>query len=205
MNHSPVNTVIIEDHPLFAEGLSLILRDMPHLRLLKIVSSYQEIEYLLEQHRIDLILLDIKLKDENGTEICLMIKERYPDTKIILISMFDPSSLAAEIKNCKADGYIPKSTDAQEVKRSINAILKGENIFLELDPESVIEIPFDKLITPREREIIALIKQGKTAKEISAMLYISIFTVDTHRKNILKKLELNSIKDLIAFSVTNNL
>src|SRR5690606_2790205 len=116
-----------------------------------------------------LILLDIKLKDENGTEICLLIKEQYPGTKIILISMFDPNSLTAEIKTCKADGYIPKSTDAQVVKRSINAILKGENIFLELDPESVIEIPFDKLITPREREIIALIKQGKTAKEISAI------------------------------------
>lgn len=103
-----------------------------------------------------------------------MIKERYSDTEIILISMFAPSSLTAGIKTCKADGYIPKSTDAQEVKRSINVILKGENLFLESDPESAIEIPFDKLITPLEQEIIALIKQGKTAKEISVMLYISL-------------------------------
>src|SRR5690606_34406440 len=101
MNHFPVNTVIIEDHPLFAQGLSLILRDMPHLHLLKIVNSYQEMTHLLRQHRIDLILLDIKLKDENGTEICLLIKEQYPGTKIILISMFDPNSLTAEIKTCK--------------------------------------------------------------------------------------------------------
>lgn len=205
MNKTVINTIIVDDHLLFAEGLARILGDMQNLKLLKIVSSYNEVTRLLSQHHIDLILLDIKLKDENGIDICTLIKNLYPESKVILISMFDPDSLAAEIKKCNADGYIPKSTDAQEVKNTINAILQGESVFLELGNDSAKETPVEKLITSREKEIITLIKQGKTAKEISDILNISIFTVDTHRKNILKKLNLSSIKNLIAFSFNNKL
>lgn|SRR5690554_1533295 len=205
MNNNVQNILIVDDHLLFAEGLSRILSDMPNLKLVKILNSYSAVTRLLSQQRIDLILLDIKLKDENGIDICLLIKNLYPHIKVILISMFDPDSLVVEIKQCNADGYIPKSTDAQVVKDTINAILQGEKIFLELGKTSAVETPVEKLITSREKEIITLIKQGKTAKEISDILNISVFTVDTHRKNILKKLNLSSIKSLIAFSFSNKL
>lgn len=205
MNNTVRNTLIVDDHLLFAEGLARILSDMQNLKLQKIASSYNEVTRLLSQQHIDLILLDIKLKDENGIDICLLIKNLYPHIKVILISMFDPDSLSVEIKKCNADGYIPKSTDAQIVKDTINAILQGEKVFLELGNNSVKETSIEKLITSREKEIIALIKQGKTAKEISDILNISVFTVDTHRKNILKKLNLSSIKSLIAFSFNNKL
>lgn len=199
------NTVIVDDHLLFAEGLARILADMKHLTLLKIVHSYSELLHILTQKKVDLILLDIKLKEENGLDICNLIKYLYPDIKVILISMFDPNTLSLEIKKCHANGYIPKSTDANEVKETIDAVLDGEDVFLELHSNSVKEVMLEKLITSREKEIIALIKQGNTAKQIASILSISIFTVDTHRKNILKKLELSSIKDLIAFSFSNEL
>lgn len=199
------NTVIVDDHLLFAEGLARILADMKHLTLLEIVHSYSELLHILTQKKVDLILLDIKLKEENGLDICNLIKSLYPDIKVILISMFDPNTLSLEIKKCHANGYIPKSTDANEVKETIDAVLDGEDVFLELHSNSVKEIMLEKLITSREKEIIALIKQGNTAKQIASILSISVFTVDTHRKNILKKLELNSIKDLIAFSFSNEL
>lgn len=199
------NTVIVDDHLLFAEGLARILADMKHLTLLEIVHSYSELLHILTQKKVDLILLDIKLKEENGLDICNLIKSLYPDIKVILISMFDPNTLSLEIKKCHANGYIPKSTDANEVKETIDAVLDGEDVFLELHSNSVKEVMLEKLITSREKEIIALIKQGKTAKQIASILSISVFTVDTHRKNILKKLELNSIKDLIAFSFSNEL
>lgn len=199
------NTVIVDDHLLFAEGLARILADMKHLTLLEIVHSYSELLHILTQKKVDLILLDIKLKEENGLDICNLIKSLYPDIKVILISMFDPNTLSLEIKKCHANGYIPKSTDANEVKETIDAVLDGEEVFLELHSNSVKEVMLEKLITSREKEIITLIKQGKTAKQIASILSISIFTVDTHRKNILKKLELNSIKDLIAFSFSNEL
>ncbi len=199
------NTVIVDDHLLFAEGLARILADMKHLTLLEIVHSYSELLHILTQKKVDLILLDIKLKEENGLDICNLIKSLYPDIKVILISMFDPNTLSLEIKKCHANGYIPKSTDANEVKETIDAVLDGEDVFLELHSNSVKEVMLEKLITSREKEIIALIKQGNTAKQIASILSISIFTVDTHRKNILKKLELNSIKDLIAFSFSNEL
>lgn len=203
MKQNAVNTLIVEDHLLFAEGLARILLDMPEINLLKIVNSYNEVRQLLAKHPVDLMLLDIKLKNESGIDICSLVKELNPQTKIILVSMFDPNTLALDIKKCNANGYIPKSTDAQEVKETINTVLQGENVFLELGANSDGETPVDKLITTREKEIIVLINQGKTAKEISEILHISIYTVDTHRKNILKKLNLNSIKNLIAYSMSN--
>ncbi|MFA7444657.1 MAG: response regulator transcription factor [Flavobacteriaceae bacterium] len=205
MRNNIIHTIIVDDHLLFAEGLARILGDMQHLKLLKIVHSYSEVMQLLTQNKVDLILLDIKLKDENGIDICTLIKTLYPDTKVILISMFDPNSLATEIKKCNANGYIPKSTDAKEVKETINAVLDGEDVFLELSSNCAKETLVEKLITSREKEIIALIKQGKSAKDIAEILSISVFTVDTHRKNILKKLNLSSVKDLIAFSFSNEL
>ena len=147
--------------------------------------------------------LVVRYGKENGLDICKRLKTEFPQIKIIIISMFDPKTLVHEIKKSGANGFIPKSTDAYEVKQVITSVLEGEDVFLEMDINSYIPQPLFKLISSREKEIIALIKQGKTAKQIADVLHISQFTVDTHRKNILKKLELNSIKDLIAFSINN--
>ncbi|WP_130735698.1 response regulator transcription factor [Flavobacterium sp. J27] len=195
------NTIIIDDHKLFAEGLARILSDIELVQLQDVIASEKELPELLDC--IDLILLDIQLKEENGLDIAKRIKTNYPQIKIIFISMFDPKALVQEIKRSEANGFIPKSTDAKEVKEVIMAVLQGEDVFLEMDMQSYLPQPLFKLISKREKEIILLIKEGKTAKQIADMLHISQFTVDTHRKNILKKLELNSIKDLIAFSFHN--
>lgn len=195
------NTIIIDDHKLFAEGLARILSDMEGVHLQDCIASEKELPNSLDH--IDLLLLDIQLKEENGLEIAKRMKSKYPHLKIIIISMFDPKNLHLEINKSQANGFIPKSTDAKEVKEVIGLVLAGEDVFLEMDMDSFDPPPLFKMISKREKEIILLIKEGKTAKQIADTLHISQFTVDTHRKNILKKLELNSIKDLIAFSFHN--
>lgn len=205
MSKSIVKTIIVDDHLLFAEGLARILHDLNHIELIGTVHSYAELSELMSQQAVDLILLDIQLKNENGIEICADVKERFPLIKVILISMYDPGTLATEIRKCNPDGYIPKSTDAEAVKDAISNVLNGENVFLEIGSNSYTEQPYFKIISSREKEIIALIKQGLSARQISEELNISQFTVNTHRKNILRKLKLNSVKDLIAFSFNNNL
>ena len=195
------NTIIIDDHKLFAEGLGRILEDISCISLQNSIASEKELPSNLED--IQLLILDIQLKEENGLEICKKVKTKFPKIKIIIISMFDPKGLVHEIKKSGANGFIPKSTDASEVKEVILKVLKGEDVFLEMEMDSYVPPPLFKMISKREKEIILLIKEGKTAKQIADILHISQFTVDTHRKNILKKLELNSIKDLIAFSFHN--
>lgn len=201
MKPKTLNTIILDDHNLFAEGLGRILEDIPCIYLQEIISTEKDLPDNLSD--IHLLLLDIQLKEENGLDICKRLKTEFPQIKIIIISMFDPKTLVHEIKKSGANGFIPKSTDAYEVKQVITSVLEGEDVFLEMDINSYIPQPLFKLISSREKEIIALIKQGKTAKQIADVLHISQFTVDTHRKNILKKLELSSIKDLIAFSINN--
>ena len=195
------NTIIIDDHKLFAEGLGRILEDISCISLQNSIASEKELPSNLED--IQLLILDIQLKEENGLEICKKVKTKFPKIKIIIISMFDPKGLVHEIKKSGANGFIPKSTDASEVKEVILKVLKGEDVFLEMEMDSYVPPPLFKMISKREKEIILLIKEGKTAKQIADILHISQFTVDTHRKNILKKLELNSVKDLIAFSFHN--
>lgn len=205
MNNRIVKTIIVDDHQLFAEGLSRILQDLKHIELTGTVNSSTELLNFLKDEDIELILLDIQLKNENGIDICTDLKKRFPEMKVILISMYDPGTLISEIRKCNANGYIPKSADAEAVKDSINRVLNGEDVFLEIDFKSHVEEPYFKIISTREREIILLIKQGLTARQISEELNISRFTVNTHRKNILRKLKLNSVKDLIAFSFHNQL
>ena len=201
MMYKTQNTIIIDDHKLFAEGLGRILEDISCISLQNSIASEKELPSNLEDIR--LLILDIQLKEENGLEICKKVKTKFPKIKIIIISMFDPKGLVHEIKKSGANGFIPKSTDASEVKEVILKVLKGEDVFLEMEMDSYVPPPLFKMISKREKEIILLIKEGKTAKQIADILHISQFTVDTHRKNILKKLELNSIKDLIAFSFHN--
>ena len=201
MMYKTQNTIIIDDHKLFAEGLGRILEDISCISLQNSIASEKELPSNLED--IQLLILDIQLKEENGLEICKKVKTKFPKIKIIIISMFDPKGLVHEIKKSGANGFIPKSTDASEVKEVILKVLKGEDVFLEMEMDSYVPPPLFKMISKREKEIILLIKEGKTAKQIADILHISQFTVDTHRKNILKKLELNSIKDLIAFSFHN--
>lgn len=195
------NIIIIDDHKLFAEGLARILSDIEGVHLQDCIASEKELSNSLDH--IDLILLDIQLKEENGLQVAKRMKANYPHLKIIIISMFDPKNLYLEIKKSQANGFIPKSTDAKEMKEVIGLVLAGEDVFLEMDMDCFDPPPLFKMISKREKEIILLIKEGKTAKQIADALHISQFTVDTHRKNILKKLELNSIKDLIAFSFHN--
>ena len=201
MMYKTQNTIIIDDHKLFAEGLGRILEDISCISLQNSIASEKELPSNLED--IQLLILDIQLKEENGLEICKKVKTKFPKIKIIIISMFDPKGLVHEIKKSGANGFIPKSTDASEVKEVILKVLKGEDVFLEMEMDSYVPPPLFKMISKREKEIILLIKEGKTAKQIADILHISQFTVDTHRKNILKKLELNSVKDLIAFSFHN--
>src|SRR5690606_30718397 len=145
-------TIILDDHTLFADGLSLILSDIDEIELVKIVHNSEDLFSILQQQKINLLLLDIQLKEENGMELCPRIKEINPNIKIILISMFDYNDLQLEIKKSDVNGFIPKSTNAENVKLAIKDIIKGEDTFLQSETYSFSPQPYFNLITSREKE-----------------------------------------------------
>lgn len=207
MNRS-YNTVIVDDHPLFAEGIKRILSDDGSFNLTHICSSAEEFLHLLNNKIPHLVLMDIQMPGMSGIELCKLVKQQYPAIKVVMISMFESSSVVADAKNSSANGYFSKATDALVLKSGLNTIMKGEDVFLSKQTNIIIEEnkpPLVSMLSKRELDIIGFVKQGHTSKSIAEVLSISQFTVDTHRKNILKKLQLPSVKALIAFAHENGI
>lgn len=201
--------IIVDDHQLFADGLVRILDDEDDLDVVGVCNNGTELHHMLNNHKPDLLMLDIQMAGTNGLEICSKLKKTIPHVKIILISMFESTNIINEGKKSGANGYIPKTTDASLVKKSIREVINGKEVFIKPDK---IEVKIDPegtsntfLLSKREKEIIQYVKKGFTSKMTAGVLNISKYTVETHRKNILKKLQLNSLKELISYAYENNL
>lgn len=203
------NIIIVDDHRLFADGLVRILEDESDFEVVGVCNNGKELHHFLNNHRPDLLMLDIQMVGANGLEICSEQKKAKPGTKIILISMFESANVIHEGKKAGADGYIPKTTDADIVKTTIREVMAGKQVFIRPDRAGS-KPDFGEgnntfLLSKREKEVIGFTKRGYTAKVTAEELNISQYTVETHRKNILKKLGLNSLKELIAYAYENNL
>jgi DNA-binding NarL/FixJ family response regulator len=199
-----IKIIIVDDHQLFADGLKRIIEDIKRFTVVKICNNWEELRLTLNAEIPKLIMLDIQMKDKNGLEICEIIKNNHPSIKVVFISMLETFSIIAEAKAVGANAFIPKSTEASLVKKTIENVLNGIDSFI-YQPTNVEENNKSQLflITKREKQIIQLIKEGHNTTQISEKLIISKYTVDTHRKNILKKLQLNSVKELIGFAYEN--
>lgn len=194
---------IVDDHNLFADGLERILLDESAFEIVAKCNSAEEMKTKLNEISPHLILLDIRMSGQSGIDFCTEIKKKIPSTKIILVSMFESADIIEQARLAGADGYLPKSTDATLVKSTIQDVLNGNKVFIK--PAVYSDNTERDKLSRREREIINLIKKGMNAREIAETLFISQFTVETHRKNILKKLGFNSQKELIVYAIENQL
>lgn len=203
------NILIVDDHQLFADGLVRILEDENDFKIIGICNSASQ---LLEQLKInvpDLVILDNQMPQKSGLEVCPEIKQQYPYLKVVFISMLDEWHIIKEIADAGADGFIPKTTDASLLKSTLRAICRGEQVFISPKKNNPLHTATANLgieqLTSREREVIKMIKEGKTTKQIADLLFLSEFTVETHRKNILRKLQLGSASELIAYAFEHHL
>ena len=195
------NFTIIDDHRLFADGLARILQDDSSFVLVRVYNS--GVEYLANiDQPSDLFIIDIQLGDMSGLDICKEIRTKHTEAKIILISMIQAPHLIRLAEQNGADGFIPKTTDAILLKSFVNQVCDDVKVFVKDLVEGAQQI---NLLTDREMEIIHLIKTGMTTKAIAEKLFLSEFTVETHRKNILKKLKISTANELIAYAYANHL
>lgn len=201
---SKIRFTIVDDHRLFADGLARILQETQSFELIKLYNSGSEFLDELDHLDIDLFIIDIQLGELSGLDLCTKIKASQTESKVILISMIEAPHLIKLGQKNGADGFIPKTTDAHDLKEMVYKICQGEKIFVN---KAVSSEGTDKinLLTEREMEIIHMVKSGKSTRTISEELFLSEFTVETHRKNILKKLQLSSANELIAYAYANHL
>lgn len=206
-----IKIIIADDHTLFISGLQLLLNDQDWIEVIDIANDGKELLDMLPKAHPDLVLLDINMPVLNGLDTARYIKQTYPFIKLIMLSTYNEEHLIDKAKQTGVNGYLLKNSSKDELLQTISMVMNNQTSFPYLQPKE--ENIFDKQdnflkqfnLTKRETEIILLLKNNFTNQQIADKLFLSIYTVETHRKNIMQKLGLKSPAALMKFIIENNL
>lgn len=206
------SVLIADDHQLITDGLSKILQEEQSIAEVHTASNGRDAVAMVSTYNIDCVLMDLNMPVLSGYDATKIIKEQRPEVKVIVVSMLSDASVIAKMLKAGADAFIIKNTGSEELLRAITKVLNGEK-YISQELSFNLHQNFGKKntgdkqehLTPRELEIIKYIGEGMTNSEIAAKLFLSPATVDTHRKNVLAKLELKNTAALIKFAAEKNL
>jgi two-component system nitrate/nitrite response regulator NarL len=196
-----ITVIIAEDHQALIDGMKLSLEMEADIIVIGEANDGEELLELVRKKKPLIVITDIRMPKCDGICATKAIKANFPETKVIAFSMFDQEEAVHQMKDAGASGYIMKNSPLKKVIEAIRAVAKNETFF---DDSIQTKNQFTKesiVLSAREKEILRLIGEGKTSIEIANNLFISKNTVDTHRKNILKKMNLYGKTDLIRFAV----
>jgi DNA-binding NarL/FixJ family response regulator len=170
---------------------------------------------LLEQTLVDILILDINMPGLDGMEVTRQVTNRFPEVKILILSMYTDSNFATELLGYGASGYLIKNTGKEELFEAIHSIMQNGHYISKAILSKSLPLPESTTsgkdlgknynLTKRETEILKLLVQGKTSPEIADTLYLAIYTVDTHRKNLLRKLNVKNTAGLVRFAIAHAL
>jgi DNA-binding NarL/FixJ family response regulator len=206
--------VLVEDHQIVLEGLLALLEAEPGLTVVGQTNNGSEAVQLAERLRPDVMIVDLMLPGLNGLEITRLVRQRSPQSRIIILSMYDHESFVVEALKSGAAGYVLKRDDVAHLVQAVHEVGAGRRYLSPSLSERALEAyilyveqvknssqkPVETL-TPREREVLYLAAQGYTNAEIAAHLVISPRTVEVHRANMMRKLGLRTQADLIRFAI----
>jgi DNA-binding NarL/FixJ family response regulator len=197
---------IIDDHYMVIEGIRSLLQNEPSVEWAGHASTAASCLGFLQQQLPDIILMDISLPDMSGIDLCKQVKEKYPSVFVIGLSTFNQQSFIQKMMDHGASGYVLKNATKEELLDAIEAVAKG-GTFLSDEAATTLRNNAGKapVITRREKEVLELIADGSTNAEIAAKLYISVTTVDTHRKNLLAKFDAKNTAALVKAAAQLNL
>lgn len=195
---SPVRLMLVDDHPLVRDGLRVRLEAVPGFT---VVAEAGDAEAALAEARRaapDLVLMDIGMKGVNGIEATRRLTAALPALRVLVLSMYDNAEYVREARHAGALGYLLKDQPAEEIVSAIRSVMAGGSHFASPADDSP---PADAALTPREREVLALIAEGLSSREIGERLAMGVRTVETHRTNLRRKLDLGSPAALIRYAI----
>jgi len=205
-----IRIIIADDHQLFIDGIKSILSKAIDISIIGEANNGLEVIKLLENGiQPDIILTDIRMPILDGVSLTKTLTKDHPKIKVLALSMFDQSIDVFEMLEAGAKGYVTKNVEKQELVLAINTLIKGDYYFSENLPKDIKSwlqkdnIVNDKSLTRREKEILTLLVKGRTSLQMSKQLKISKYTIDTHRKNIHKKLGIKSNTGLVNYALKN--
>jgi DNA-binding NarL/FixJ family response regulator len=206
-----IRILLADDHAVVRQGFKMILAEQPDMEIIGEAGNGREAVELAERLRPDVVVMDVAMPELNGIEATRRLRESMPHTRVVALSMHKDSVYVREILRAGARGYLLKDSMAADLVSAVRTVAAGEgylspgvsNAVLD-DYRRHVTDPID-LLTSREREVLQMLAEGKTNKEIASVLNLSVYTVDAHRGRIMEKLNLHSINELVRFAVRNGL
>ncbi len=206
---SKIKILLVDDHQIIIDGLKSLLQNSDEIVVVAEANNGREALRILDILEIDVILMDIDMPVLNGINTLKEITNRSYSTKVIILSMHNEAGMIKSLISIGANGYLLKSCAQEELIGAIRKVASGQSCFSTevtlslLNPTQSNQTT--ELLTERETEIIKLIAEGFSNKEIGSKLYISHRTVDTHRTNLMKKLDVSNIAGLISYAIRNGI
>ncbi len=205
--------VIADDHKIVSKGLRSLLEKQPDTEVVGEAADGRTAVRLVEKHHPDVVIMDIQMPDLNGVAATREVKRTAPETKIIALSMHKERMFVNEMFQAGADGYLLKECAFEEMPLAIKTVLDGKRY---LSPE-ITDVVIDafvsgqplgqmqSVLTAKEREVLQLLAEGYTTKQIASRLYVSTKTIETHRQHIMAKLKLHSVAELTKYAIREGL
>ena len=205
-----IRVFIVDDHPVVIEGIHSLLKNEKEIVWAGQAMNAQSCLGFFVNNTVNIVLMDISLPDMNGVDLCAIMKEKYPGIFILGLSTFNQGLYIKKMMENGASGYILKNSTKEELLKAIHTVCDGGIYFSGEAAESLkqyqrTEQPDLPLLSRREKEVLELIAEGYTNPEIAEKLYISSFTVDSHRKNLIAKLNVKNTASLVKLAVERKL
>jgi DNA-binding NarL/FixJ family response regulator len=214
----PLRILIADDHDLMRRGLRALLESRPGWAICGEANTGRDAVSLAEELRPDIVILDITMPELNGVEAARRILKASPNTEVLVLSVHYSDQLIRDILDAGVRGYIVKSDSDRDLLVAVEALANHKPFFTPRATELILsnfnnkgvspaEMPewIGDRLTSREREIVQLLSEGKSSKEVASVLNISVKTAETHRANIMRKLEIHSVSELVRYAVRNQI
>jgi DNA-binding NarL/FixJ family response regulator len=210
--------LVADDHEVVRRGLIALLQSQPDWEICGEAGDGREAVDKTQKLKPDVVILDIGMPSLNGLEATRQILKTNPHTRVLILTLHDSDQVVREVLNAGARGFLLKSDAARDLVAAVEALRRDKTYFTSKVAAMVLEgylknetgaapvaTPTRSRLTPREREIVQLLAEGKSTKEVAVALGLSVKTAETHRSNIMRKLELHSVSDLVLYAVRNNI
>ncbi len=209
-----IKIIIADDHQMFIDGIKSLLVNEKGIKVIGEALNGKQVLKLLETELADIVLLDVNMPEMDGIEATRLIKQKYPTVKLLMLTMYNNQEFVFGLMNAGASGYILKNTGRTELLEAITAVNEGKTYYSKDVTETILQNFSRKTneqkveaahLTEREKDVLKLIAQEYNTQEIASRLFISANTVETHRKNLLSKLQAKNIAGLVKFAIQTGL
>lgn len=215
MSLTPLRIVVVDDHAVVRRGVRALLESRADWKVVADATTGREALDAVKRHRPEIVVMDISLPELNGLDATRQIIQESPQTEVLVLTMHHSEELAREVLKAGARGYVLKSDADESLIAAVDALRQHKPFLTSgvtefmldgfLRDMSVPDLSTRDPVTPREREIIQLLTEGLSNKEAAARLGISVKTIEAHRANIMRKLRLRSVADLVRYAIRNKI